>query len=390
MHKGLVVIPFNVSWHWSTDYLNQTAFELEKRGYIVVCYLKGDTVLFKDVFTKNKIPKILSRFSKNIYLITPFDYLPFRRFKIVRDLNSTINRFILRLVSNHLSSKRNLKTKIFWIFDPNLIFIFNKFPQDFVLLYDCVDFFAIGDPENVRLTNKNEKYLCKKADIVVANSHVLQSHLMKYRANVMLVPQGFRVNDFKTNNTNKRNLHLKKPVVGFVGAVNYRLDYDLLIKLSQRNPNWTFVIWGPVLEKEKIDAATLNKMNTLLGMKNVVSGKSDDKSEIPGIISQFDVATIPYDMTQDFNKNCHPMKLFEYLYLCKPVVSTPIRELKYFTDFVYLESTALGFENAIKKILKHPINLRTKEKMIEVSNENSWQEKVGQIISFLPEIEPNP
>lgn len=383
MPKHFVVIPFNVPWNWSTDYLNQTAFELGKRGDIVLCYLHGDTRLFRDFINPFSKEKIFSKYSDNIYLLKPVYYLPFRRFKIIRDLNSTINRFILRVVSSFLAWKNNLKFRIFWIFDPNLLFVFNKFKRYF-LLYDCVDYFPIGTPDEVKITNQFEKRLCKKADLVVANSHVLQNHLKKYRDDVKLVPQGFRVQDFELKSVKSIDLKLKKPVIGFVGAVNYRLDYKLLINLVSKNPKWNFVIWGPVLERDKIDTKTWEDMNTLLSLPNVKNGKSKDKKELPGIIRQFDIGMIPYDLKQDFNKNCYPMKLFEYFYSGLPVISTPIEELKYIKEIVLLGKDENEWQKSIEKILAKPQTKEEIKKKKEFSIQNSWTNKVGQITSHLP------
>ena len=374
MNKGIVVIPFNVPWNWSTDYLSQTAFELEKRGYVVACFLWCDTFLFKDFLKLKKFPNLISKYSNNIYLIYPVNFLPLIRFKRIAKLNSSINRFLLRVITETIVFKRNIKERIFWIFDPNMIFVFNKFSNKYKLIYDCVDYLAIGDKRNINLTKQNEKDVCQKADLVVANSHVLQNHLKKYRKDVKLVVQGFRSSGFFKKKKKYIDLHLKKPVIGFIGGLNMRLDLKLLIPLIKNNPNWNFVIWGPIQDNVKI--------KRLVSFPNVITGVSNDKSEIPSLISQFDIGMIPYDVSQDFNKYCYPMKLFEYFSMGIPVLTTPIKELSYFSDLVYIAKDSNDWEIQIKKILSYPWPKDKINKQKKLAMENSWKNKIKQITSF--------
>jgi len=283
-----------------------------------------------------------------------------------------------------ISFVRDARRKIFWIFDPNLIFIFKKLNKKYFLLYDCVDFFSVGDIKNIDLTNRNEKYICRKADLVVANSHVLQNHLMQYRKGVALVPQGFRQDGFKVNRKKYVDLKLSGPVIGFVGGINDRLDLSILYPLIKNNRKWNFVLWGPVQEREKISESYWNKLQKILNLPNVTSGMSDDKSEIPGIVSQFDIGMIPYDISQNFNKFCYPMKLFEYFYVGIPVISTPIIELGYFKDLVFTGNNDKNWQRLIGEILWRSWPNLKKAKERKLAIENSWQNKVEAILTLLP------
>jgi len=372
--KSLIVIPFNIPWDWSTDYLNQTALELSKRGNIVICYLWGDVKFLKKIVVSGKFPKLVSKYSRNIYLVNPIYFIPFYRFKFIADLNSTINILFLRLFAEIISFLKKGRKKVFWIFDPNLSFIYKYFGRKYFLLYDCVDFFS----------GRYESKLCEIANLVTANSHVLQNHLLKYRKSVKLVPQGFRISDYLENKHKIEALNIKKPVIGFVGGVNKRLDLDLLLPLVKNNPNWNFVIWGPLQEKEKINTGIWEKMQKLISLPNVITGRSDDKKEVPGIISQFDIGMIPYDISDNFNRFCYPMKLFEYFCTGIPVVATPIKELTYFRGLVFIGKNYREWQRNFDKILSGPwpANKRAKQKLL--ANKNSWEKKVEGILEAIP------
>ena len=269
--KNIVIIPFNIPWNWSTDYGNQTAFELAKNGNIVICYMLSETYSIKEYLQKRLFPKFIGVYSKNIYLFYPTLVIPFRRFKIMQALNEKLTIFLFKSFIKYIELNKRFQNRILWIFDADLVFITDLFKKNWKVIYDCVDLYTLENRENIKDPETNERRICKVADLVVANSNVLVKHLSKYTKIVRLVPQGFRLSDFSQKNW-LRNLHLNSPVIGYVGGLNSRLDIDLLNSLAERNPKWNFVIWGPLLEKEKIDLNTWSKMQKLISLPNVTTG----------------------------------------------------------------------------------------------------------------------
>lgn len=381
--KKIIVIPFNIPWVWSTDYLNQTAFELAKKGCIVVCYLWGDIIFLRDIFKFNKFRKIVRKYSENIYIVTPAFIIPFRRFKYIENLNSSLNLVFLRVLTEIISIYRKCSKKIFWIFDPNLLFIFKFFNKNYYLLYDCVDYFSVGNKKFITQTNKNEKVLAQKADLVVANSQVLQQHLSKYRKNIPLVPQGFRIDGFVVNKNKYIDLKLKHPVIGYVGGINNRLDTTLLLNLIKRNPKWNFVLWGPYQKDLSTGSNRFKEIKEILKLTNVTTGTSIDKDEIPGIIEQFDAGMIPYDISQNFNRYCYPMKLFEFFYLGKPIVSTEILELHRFPDLVKIGKNYQEWQDIIEDLLTKKWPKSKIDNEIRYAKENGWQKKIEMILNYV-------
>jgi hypothetical protein len=339
----------------------------------------------KEYLEKRKFPLFIKKYSKNIYLFYPTLLIPFRRFGKITNLNEKLSVFLLKIFVKFLEIKNHFSKKVLWIFDPHLYPLSQIFGSDYFLLYDCVDFFSgTAKTEEVKkLLVKYEHELTKKANLVTANSTVLQNHLQKIRKDIHLVPQGFRVNSFKklSNNIPKIN-RAGRPLIGYLGAVNYRIDFNLLYKLATNNPKWDFAVWGPILEKDLLTAAQKGLLKKLIDLPNVIRGESD-KTSILGIIKQFDIGIIPYNSSIDFNKYCYPMKLFEYFYLGKPVVSTPIVELKRFPKFVKIGSNYEEWQKNINSILNKswPHSNITEERIL--ANNNSWEKKVAKICSYI-------
>lgn len=182
------------------------------------------------------------------------------------------------------------------------------------------------------------------------------------------------------------NIKIKKgqPIIGFVGGINYRLDFPLLDELIKRNPQWQFVFYGPEqkdLQKDLI-YQTNDWLKKIKKYNNVLFGESKNRYEVYGLIKNFDVAIIPYNIDIPFNKYCYPMKVFEYLYFGKEVVSTKIEELKT-KKLIALANDIHSFERQIKKSLKTKPSSYEKEKRKKIAIKNKWAEKILKIHKYI-------
>jgi glycosyltransferase involved in cell wall biosynthesis len=76
------------------------------------------------------------------------------------------------------------------------------------------------------------------------------------------------------------------------------------------------------------------------------------------------------------------MKLFEYFAMGKPVISTPIEELKQFPNLVFIGDTPKSWQQHIDQILSRPWpkNLQFQQKVL--ARKNSWHNKIKQSIKL--------
>jgi glycosyltransferase involved in cell wall biosynthesis len=107
------------------------------------------------------------------------------------------------------------------------------------------------------------------------------------------------------------------PRFGFFGVIDERFNSSLLDEVSERRPDWHFVIVGPVV---KIDPGILPRKNNIhyLGPKNY--------ADLPRYLGGWDVAIIPFALN-DSTKFISPTKTPEYLAGGKPVISPSITDV---------------------------------------------------------------
>ncbi len=249
------------------------------------------------------------------------------------------------------------------------------------MLYDCVDYFAGYKNPLDNVLALQEKRLIQKAAYFFVNSQALSDVHRKIRKPVV-VPQGFRIDEFqKPVSPIRLHVPAHKPVIGYVGGINYLLDYALLIRLITKTPHYTYVFIGPVQENdpEYFQKHIRQNIQALFSLPNVYHRRTVSKEKIPSVISAFDIAMIPYDIRFSFNTYCYPMKLFEYFYTGKPVVSTPIVELKRFPTFVKIGSAANEWEKHIASLLAHSWPKEYQKAQRKLAEENSWEKKINAI-----------
>jgi glycosyltransferase involved in cell wall biosynthesis len=199
------------------------------------------------------------------------------------------------------------------------------------------------------------------------------------------VPQGFAFDDFAASGQNTQlQFPKEKPIIGFVGQMSERLDFALLHELISNNTQWNFVFVGPKHHEPNV-AYELNEqeIDRLFEYENCVHFDSQPKNTILSIINNFDICIIPYNINFAFNRFSYPMKIFEYFYAGKPIVSTPIEELKRFQSLITLASSASDFTIAITQLLEKPWSKSRQAQQKRLAMKISWTEKILAISKHL-------
>ena len=133
------------------------------------------------------------------------------------------------------------------------------------------------------------------------------------------------------------------PRLGFFGVIDERLDLDLVARLADADPAWQIVMVGPVV---KIDPAALPRRPNLhwLGQQPYAL--------LPQLVAGWDVCLMPFALNES-TEFISPTKTLEYMAAGKPVVSTPIHDVKaMFGDIVAIAASAERFIAACRPALR--------------------------------------
>ena len=107
------------------------------------------------------------------------------------------------------------------------------------------------------------------------------------------------------------------------------------------------------------------------------------REEVPQYICHFDVCIMPFNRSE-IGKSLLPLKMFEYLALGKPIVTTSSEVLKQFEEVLYLADDTDSFikhiENAIIDNNRELSELRR-----ACALKYSWKKRVNEYLSAIKE-----
>jgi hypothetical protein len=167
---------------------------------------------------------------------------------------------------------------------------------------------------------------------------------------------------------------IQRPILGFTGAMQHCIDYDLVAYAAHKHPEWSFVFIGAPLPG--VDTSVLN------GISNVhLLGKKPYKDMI-NYLAYFDVCLNIF-REGDLSKDVSPLKFYEYLVTGKPIVSTPQPEqVQDFADVVYIASSPDEFVEKCEAAIREKSNWHIQRRR-ELGKACSWDSRVSEMRNIL-------
>ncbi|MDP8225424.1 MAG: glycosyltransferase [Candidatus Lernaella stagnicola] len=290
----------------------------------------------------------------------------------------SVNRANIAYASRGVKSimrEKGFSRPIFWCYPPTAQPFLTQIDSA-VSCYDCVDEYSAFPGAWAIVTRKMEQRLLKSVDAVFTTAQSLFEAKRPYNKHTYFVPNVADFGHFHKATTAKpigRIRNIKRPVIGFVGAVNYKLDGELLATLFRLRPNWSFVFIGP-------DCGF--GVDQLIRHRNAHFWGRKDIDELPAIMAGFDVCMIPYKLNR-YIEGVLPLKFFEYLATGKPVVATKMAELEKYTPMVDLITTPEDFVNAVERRLADDPH---REQRLALARANSWEHRIERMLTILENV----
>src|SRR5436190_15128209 len=178
-----------------------------------------------------------------------------------------IDRERRRLVQMALKTEQlagQFENPVQWFYDPMAVTAFGGQMNEIATVYDCMDELSKfkGAPPAII---ERELQLLALADVVFTGGRKMWESKSPHNANCHFYGCGVDVAHFGKARDGSTPVpddlaQLKKPVLGYFGVVDERMDYELVAKLADANPNWSVVIVGPTI---KVDPAQFPKRPNL-------------------------------------------------------------------------------------------------------------------------------
>lgn len=367
------LIVFNMSNYsdWEEGIVNRNYFvtqELVKRE-------EFDKILFVDFLAQQPFKKLFGRKRGVKYALKK------------RGLKKISDKVFVYQGLNLFKSKASIldQTKILlktleMPLEETVLWSYNAFfPELFTLnakvkVFDAVDNWShhASYKQEAAQLKKNYVEINKKADTIFTVSEGLKDLFDTKK--VSWVPNGIDLEKFQA--IKPVDFKTDKKVIGYVGTIQERLDFDLIEYLLKEHPEKKFVFIGPVWKgvQDRVDALTHSYENVeFLGRIAY--------EDVPHYLASMDVTIIPHRI-DEFINSTNPMKMYDYLAVGKPIVTTPGAGTDMFSELLEIHEDQKAFSDAITRAIETD-SLTLEQKRKEAVSEHSWKQRVQIMMQTL-------
>jgi glycosyltransferase involved in cell wall biosynthesis len=271
---------------------------------------------------------------------------------------------------------------ILWFYSPSFVSMIDQVPHS-LIVYDCMDELSQfrGAPASLVI---QERHLLNKADVVFTGGKSLFDSKKELHENVYCFPSSIDKSHFEkaldADTVIPQDLaRIQQRVVGFYGVIDERLDLQLIARVAELMPNVSFVLIGPVV---KIDQGDLPQANNIhyLGSKSY--------ADLPAYLKGFDAAFMPFALNEA-TEFISPTKTLEFMAAYKPIVSTPIYDVKRdYSKVVAITETAEEMVRGIAHYLNETSAQRLAREKLQrtIVNSTSWDKTAASMEFILSQL----
>ncbi|MDG3002929.1 glycosyltransferase [Paludisphaera mucosa] len=143
---------------------------------------------------------------------------------------------------------------------------------------------------------------------------------------------------------------LPRPLLGYVGSLEDRLDWPLMEAISREFSKGSIVVAGR--PPGPGDEPWRQACRRVLERPNVHVLGWRRQDELPAYYQTFDVNLIPYLVDHPFNRACSPTKIMDGMGATRPMVSTAVPECRLHGRLFDVAETSEAFVEAVGRIVE--------------------------------------
>lgn len=318
----------------------------------------------------------LRRAGDSVYVLTPPRGLP-------KWTNPRIERLSYRREARFVANaaaRLGFRDVVLWLYNPSYAVALDVVPHRQLVL-DLVD--DLGSYQGADLSRRDsvESHvveLVKRSNLLIVTANTLLERYRSQARKVVQISNGFDDTLFSADRaitlpTSLRDI--SRPILGFVGTIFTLLDFPLMEDVARHHSDKSLVLVGPV------EASAVPLLNRLCSLPNVFHLAPVPQAEIAAFVASFDVCLNPFAQGP-LADSVSPLKVYEYLAMGRPVVSSPMASLASEPAGTVVEfgSSASDFCVKISRCLGDA-SLAAAARRREVAAAYSWGSLFGRLTS---------
>ena len=236
-----------------------------------------------------------------------------------------------------------------WLYHPSQLWVLDHLADRACLVvYDWTDDWVEAYPDHLPAGQKDELQQCQqilleRSDLVFAVSKALCQRASKFCDAVFHLPNATDPRVFKPllpgQPLDPMIKGMPGPCLAYLSQITERLDVDLVADLAERRPAWQFLMIGP-------EVCAKGFLARLKQLKNIWFTGSLPYHEAARLLAQARVSILPHKVDR-LTQTLDPIKLYDYLAVGNPVVTTPVAMNTALAPYVRVASGSDRFEAAV-------------------------------------------
>lgn len=363
------IIVFHASFGWNIEMKQRPQHLAEALSDKKILYIYRSDIKNDNIYSIEKI-------KDNLYVLNLDMYsLNIAFFEAIKEINKP--KFV-HVYATCLSSVDYEKIKTYM-------------DKGFKVIYDFVDELSSeisGYDVTPKMIEDHERLLRDKDNVlVVSTAKKLKDITNSFRGeneNNILAPNAVNLEDFKKYGHEigkeiQPIVKKRKPIIGYYGALAKWFDYKLIEQLAREREEYEIVLIG-------MDYDGSYGQSNLKNYSNVSYLGMIDYKDLINYSKCFDVCMVPF-IKNDITDSTSPLKIFEYMALEKPIVTTDINECKNYSSCM-VSKDADEFIKNIDRSLKLGLKDRKYFKILKrEAEENTWDNRAELIKESLRNLE---
>ncbi|MCX0411221.1 glycosyltransferase [Clostridium perfringens] len=363
------IIVFHASFGWNIEMKQRPQHLAEALSKKKVLYIYRSDVKNDNIYSIKKI-------KDNLYVLNLDMYsLNVAFFEAIKSINKPKFVHVYATCLNSVDYEK-IKTYV---------------DKGFKVIYDFVDELS-SEISGYNITSKmiedHEKLLRDKENVlVVSTAKKLKDIANKFRGeneNNILAPNAVNLEDFKNHGHEigekiQPIVNKRKPIIGYYGALAKWFDYKLIEQLAKEREDYEIVLIG-------MDYDGSYDQSNLKYYSNISYLGMIDYKDLINYSRYFDVCIVPF-IKNDITDSTSPLKIFEYMALEKPIVTTNINECKNYESCLISKDYDEFIRN-IDKALKLEVDNKEYFNILRrEAEENTWDNRAELIKETIKNLE---
>ncbi len=318
----------------------------------------------------------------SLWVYTPSLSFPFGAY------DRRINQWNQRRLVNELKqvlSRLHFTTPLLWTYTPLAADAIPAFGDVAGVVYHALE--GHSAERNIWLRQRTlqevEAELLRRADLVFTMSERRAALFPASPRRICFLPSAvdetifFRESRMPSSDENGALHRIPSPRLAFAGHLDARkFNIPLMVEVMQQKRDWSLLLIGRLMRGK-------TAFRELFRLPNVFYLGEQERRRVPQFLREADVCLHPF-IVDPFTEGLSTLKIFEYLAVGKPVVSTPLGSFEEMDGLVYVAEDSSSFILQIQKALGEKGD--KERSRVEFALQHTWEHRAATVEGLLREV----